>query len=100
MALEILVVNSYNEDNLIHTFLEKFQQSVNFSDQIAIRQAYLRRKEKSIDQKSLSISDLQIDYLNLEDSGINNWGANFAQPRCSNCKGSHTTDKWFEQHRK
>ena len=56
----------------MHTFLDNLQQCGKYSDQIASHQEELRRGEKRIDQKPLSISDLQIDYLNLENSVRNN----------------------------
>ena len=77
----------------MHTFLDNFQQGIKYSSQIAIHQAYLRREEKIIDKKSLSISDLQMGYFNLDYSVRNNERENFAQSRCSHCVGSHLTDK-------
>ena len=58
----------------MHTFLDSFHQGGKYTTQIAIHQAELRREEKNTDQKYLSISFLQIDYINLESSsgcGIN-----------------------------
>ena len=43
-ALEISVGNFYTEDKLIRTFLENFQQGGNYSAQIEIHQAELRRE--------------------------------------------------------
>ena len=60
----------------------------------------MRREENVVDKKSLSISDLQIDYLNFDNSVRNNEGGNFAQSRCSHCGGFHPTEKWFKQQRK
>ena len=63
----------------MRTFLDNFQQGGKYSDQIEIHQAYLGREENFIDQKLFSISDLQIDYLNLDHSVINNEGAKHFQ---------------------
>ena len=52
----------------MHTFLDKFHQSGEYSDQIASHQAELRREEIFADQKYLSFSSLQTDYLNLDSS--------------------------------
>ena len=59
----------------MHIFLDKFHQDGKYNTQIAIHQAELRREEKFTDQKSLSITSLQTDYLNLDrhlGSGRNN----------------------------
>ena len=47
-------------------FLDNFNQGGKYSAQIASHQAELRREEKFNDQKSLNISSLQTDYLNLD----------------------------------
>ena len=52
----------------MHKFLDNFHQGGNFSAQIASHQAELRREETFNDQKSLNISSLQTDYLNLDSS--------------------------------
>ena len=57
--------NSYTEYHMMHTFLDNFQWGGKYSSHMARRQAELRIEETFIDKKSLSISDLQIDYLNL-----------------------------------
>ena len=67
-ALSILVGNSYSEDRLMHPFLDNFEEGGNYSAQIASHQEELRREVKFTDQKSLNISSLQTDYLNLESS--------------------------------
>ena len=56
----------------MHTFLDNFKQGGKYSAQIASHQAELRREEKFTDQKSLNISSLQTDYLNLESSSGSN----------------------------
>ena len=58
-ALSVLVGNSYSENQIMHTFLDNFQQSGKYSAQLAIHQAELRREEKYPDQKCLNISSLQ-----------------------------------------
>ena len=63
--LSVSVENSYSEDQLMHTFLDNFHQGKKYSAQIASHQAELRREETFTDQKSLNISSLQNDYLNL-----------------------------------
>ena len=50
----------------MHTFMDNFQQGGKYSSQIAIQQAELRREEKFTDQKSLNISSLQTNYLNID----------------------------------
>ena len=52
----------------MHTFLDNFHQCQKYSDQIASHQAELKREEIFADQKYLSISFLQTDYLNLDSS--------------------------------
>ena len=61
-----MVGNSYSEDQLMHIFLDNFQQGWKYPDQIASHHLELRREEKFTDQKSLNISSLQTDYLNLD----------------------------------
>ena len=67
-VLAISVVNNSNEYQMIHTFLDYFKQGGKYYAQIEIHQEEFRREEKIIDQKLLSISDLQIDYLNLDNN--------------------------------
>ena len=67
-ALSVSVGNSYSEYQLMHTFLDNFCQGGKYSAQIASHQAELRSKEKVTDQKSLKISSLQTDYLNIDSS--------------------------------
>ena len=57
----VSVGNRYSGDQLMHTFLDNFEQGGKYSAQIASHQAELRREEKIIDQKSLKISSLQPD---------------------------------------
>ena len=58
-VLSVSLGNIYSEDQLMHTFLDNFQQGGKYSAQIASHQAELRREEKCTDQKSLTISSLQ-----------------------------------------
>ena len=50
----------------MHTFMDNFHQGGKYSAQIASHQAKLRREVKCTDKKSLTISSLQTDYLNLD----------------------------------
>ena len=52
----------------MHTFLDNFEEGGKYSAQIASHQEELRREENFTDQKSLNISSLQTDYLNLDSS--------------------------------
>ena len=52
----------------MHIFLDNFHQVGKYSAQIASHQAELRSEEKFTDQKSLSISSLQNDYIYLDRS--------------------------------
>ena len=67
-ALSNSVVNSYSEDQLMHTYLDNFYQRRKYSAQLAIHQEELRREEIFIDLKTLNISPLQTEYLNLDKS--------------------------------
>ena len=66
--MSISVGNSHSEDQLMHTHLDNFHQGGKYSDQIASHQAELRIEEKITYQKSLNISYLQTDNLNLDSS--------------------------------
>ena len=50
-ALEISVGNSYSTDQLMHTFLENFQQGGKYSVQIASHHTELNGEENFADQK-------------------------------------------------
>ena len=67
-SLSVSVGNSYSEDQIMHTFLDTYQQSGKYSVQLASHQAELRREELYPDQKCLNISSLQTEYLNLDSS--------------------------------
>ena len=63
-------------------FLNNFHQNGEYSAQMAIHQAELRREENFNDQKYLYISSLQTDYINLDRSsgnGKNSERANIVQ---------------------
>ena len=67
-ALSVSVGNTYSEDKLMQIFMDNFHQGGTYYAQIAIHQAELRREENLTDQKSISVSYLQIDYLNIDSS--------------------------------
>ena len=81
----------------MHTFVDNFHQNGKYSAQIASHHAELRREEKITDQKSLNISSLQTDYLNLDSSsgfGRNSERANTVQKKCTFCGGTnHSAEK-------
>ena len=57
---------------MMHTSLDNVQKGGKYSSQIASHQAEFKIEEKFTDQKSLSISDLKIVYLNLNNLVRNN----------------------------
>ena len=86
----------------MHTFLYNFHQSGKYSSQIASHQAELRREEKFTDQKSLNISSLQTDYLNIDSSSsvssrhINR--SHSVQAKCTFCVGNnHYAENCFKR---
>ena len=100
-VLSISVVNSYSEDQLMHTFMDNFRQGGKYSAQIASPQAELRREEEFTDQRSLNISSLHTDYLNLDSSsgfGRDSEIANTVQTKFTFCGGvNHSTEKFFKR---
>ena len=96
--------NSYSEDQLMHTFLDNFEEGGKYSAQIASQQAELRREEKFTDQKLLNISSLQNDYLNLDSSSgfdKNSKRAHDVQTECTFCGGiHHSVEQYFKRIRK
>ena len=79
----------------MHTFLDNFHQDGKYSAQIDSHQAEFRREEKFSDQKSLNISSLQTDYLNL-DSSISGSSkhseiAHYVQAKCTFCGGNNNS---------
>ena len=76
----------------MHTFLDNFHQGGKYSAQIAIHQAELRTGEPFTDQKSLNISSLQTDYLNLDSisgSSRNSERAYDVQTKFTFCGGNN-----------
>ena len=100
-ALSVLVGNSYSEDQLMHTFMDYFQQGEKYSAQIASHQAELRREETFTDQKSLKISSLKTDYLNIDissGSSRNSERAHAVQTECTFCGGvNHSAEQCFNK---
>ena len=88
----------------MHTFLDNFNQSGKYSAQISSHQAELRREEKFTDQKSLNISSLQTDDLNIDISTgsiRNSERAHAVQTKCIFCGGNnHYAEKCFKRTRK
>ena len=78
----------------MHIFLDKFHQGGKYSAQIASHQAELRIEGNSTDQKSLFISYLQTDYLNINSilcCGRNSERANTFQTKCTFCGGANNS---------
>ena len=67
-ALSVSVGTNYSEDKLMHILLDNFHQGVKYFTQIDSHQIELIREEEFTDQKHLSISYLQKDYLNIDSS--------------------------------
>ena len=90
--LSVSVGNRYSENQLMHTFLDNFHKGGKYLSQIDSHQAELRRDETFTDQKSLNISSLQTDYLNLDSSSgssRNNERARDVQKNCTFCGGNN-----------
>ena len=66
--LSVSVLDTYSKDQLMHTFLDNFLRGGKYSTQIASHQAGLRIEKPFTDKKSLHISSLHNDYLNLDSS--------------------------------
>ena len=77
----------------MHTFLDNFCQGGKYSAQIASHQAEFRREEKFTDKKSLNISTLQTDNLNLDisssGSSRHSERANYVQENFTFCGGNN-----------
>ena len=88
----------------MHTFVDNFHQGGKYSAQIASQQVELRREENVTDQKSLNISSLQTDYLNLDSSSGSSRNSEIAhavQTKCTFCGGNnHSAEKCFKRIRK
>ena len=67
-ALSVSVGNNYSEDQLMHIFLENFHQGGKYSALLANHQGEFWMEGNFTNQKYLSISSLQTDYLNLDNS--------------------------------
>ena len=95
------VGNSYSEDQVMHTFLDNFEDGGKYSAQIASHQAELRREETFTDQKSLKFSSLQSDYLNIDSSSDHDRDSETAhavQSECTFCGGvNHSAEKFFKR---
>ena len=104
-ALSVSVGNSYSEDQIMHTFLDNFQQSGKYSAQLASHQAELRREERYPDQKCLNISSLQTEILNIDSSqsgsSKHNEKENSAKEKCTYCGlTNHSVEKCFKKIRR
>ena len=87
----------------MHILLDKFHQGRKYSSQIAIHQADLIREEKLTDQKYLSISSLQTDYLNIDSSsgsGKNSERENLVKKKCTFCGGAKHSANVFQKDKK
>ena len=88
----------------MHIFLDNFHQGGKYTAQISSHQEELRSEEKFTDQKSLSITSLQTDCLNLDrisGSGRNNERENLVHTKCSFCEGAnYSVEKCFKRIRK
>ena len=79
----------------MHNSLDNFHQGGKYTAQIASHQAELRREKTFTDQKSLSITSLHTDYLNLDISSVpgrNNERANIVQTKCTFYGGSNHSE--------
>ena len=84
--------------------MDNFEAGGKYSAQIASHQVELRREEKCIDQKSLNISSLQTDYLNLDSSSgfdRDSERAHDVQTECTFCGDvNHSVEQCFKKVRK
>ena len=96
-TLSVSVGNTYPKDQLIQTFLDDFHRGGKYSAQTASHQAELRREGNFTDQKSLSISSLETDYINLDrrsSCGKNSESENIIHTWCNFCGGAnHSAEK-------
>ena len=103
-SFSVSVGNSYSKDQLMHTFLDNFHRGVKYSSQIASHQAELRREEKFTNQKSLNVSSLQADYLNIYSSSSgssrHNEIAHYVQANCTFYGGNNHSAEKFKRIRK
>ena len=78
----------------MHTFLDNFHQGGKYSAQIASHHVEVRREETFTDQKSMSISYLQTEYINLNISSglrINSERSNTFHKKCTFCGGTNNS---------
>ena len=102
-VLSVSLGKTYSEYQLMHMFRDNFHQGGTYSTQIASHQTELKRGEKFTDQKSLSISSLQTDYLNIGRSsgcGKNSERSNLVQTKCNFCGGANHSADFFKRIRK
>ena len=66
--MSVTLGNTYSEDKLMHIFLDNLHQGGKYSAQISSHYAELSREGTFNDQKYLSISSLQNEYLHLNSS--------------------------------
>ena len=85
----------------MHTFLDNFHQGGKYPVQIASHQAELRREGNFTDQKSLNISYLQTNYLNIDSSsgfGKDSQREKNVHTKCTFCGGTnHSAEKCFKR---
>ena len=85
----------------MHTFLDNFHQCGKYSAHIASHQAEFRREEKYTGIKSLNISSLQTDYLNLDSSsgfGRNSERSNTVHTKWTFCGDTnHSAEKCYKR---
>ena len=83
----------------MNIFLDNFHQGEKYTGQISSHQTELRREENVVDQKYLSISSLQNDYLNLDNSSgssENNVRENLVQTKCTFCGDANHYADFFK----
>ena len=76
----------------MYIFLDNLHQGGKYSSQIASQMAELKIEGKFTDQKYLSISSLQTDYLNLDsrsECGRNSGRENLVHTKCAFCGGAN-----------
>ena len=88
----------------MQTFLDNFEEGGKYSAQIASHQAESIKEENITDQKSLNISSLQIDYLNLGSISCfcrDSERSHTVQTECTFCGVvNHSTEQYFKRIRK
>ena len=84
--------------------MDNFHQGGKYSAQIASHQVELRREGKFTDKKSLNISSLHTDYLNIDSSSVfdrNSERSNTVHTKCTFCGGTnHSAEKLFKRIRR